>query len=172
MSRDRRELEQALGAAMRTYQRSVDAFDEVAADYLGINRTDLRCMDVLLEQGQATPGYLADALGLTTGSVTAMLDRLEKLNYVERRPDPTDRRRIEVRPTAQSVAVARKLWGPLVEEGGRSLGHYSKADLELLIRVLRETEELQDAHTERVRAMLKTGKARPERSEGTGGHKR
>ena len=79
---------------MRTYQRSVDAFDEAAAIYLGVNRTDMRCLDVLLEQGQATPGYLADALGLTTGSITAMLDRLEKLGYVERRPDPGDRRRI------------------------------------------------------------------------------
>ena len=153
MSRDREALEQALGAAMRTYQRSVDAFDEAAAVYLGINRTDLRCMDVLLEQGQATPGYLADALGLTTGSVTAMLDRLEKLDYVERSPDPGDRRRVEVRPTAQSYAIARKLWGPLVEEGGRSLARYSKAELELLIKVMRETQAVQDAHTERIRGL-------------------
>jgi DNA-binding MarR family transcriptional regulator len=151
MSRDRQALEQVLGAAMRSYQRSVDAFDEAAAIYLGVNRTDLRCLDVLLEQGQATPGYLADALGLTTGSVTAMLDRMEKLDYVERSPDPTDRRRVEVRPTARAVALAGRLWGPLVEEGGRVLARYSKADLELLIDVLRQIQELQEAHTERVR---------------------
>jgi DNA-binding MarR family transcriptional regulator len=153
MSRDRQALEQALGAAMRTYQRSVDGFDEAAAVYMGVNRTDMRCLDVLLEQGQATPGYLADALGLTTGSITAMLDRLEKLKYVERRPDPADRRRIQVRPTGQAVAFARKLWGPLVEEGGRRLARYSKAELELLIGVLRETQALQEAHTERIRGM-------------------
>jgi DNA-binding MarR family transcriptional regulator len=146
-------VEQALGTAMRTYQRSVDAFDEAAAIYLGVNRTDMRCLDVLLEQRQATPGYLAGALGLTTGSVTAMLDRLEKLEYVERSPDPTDRRRIEVRPTARSLAFARKLWGPLVEEGGRSLARYSKADLELMIEVLQQTQALQETHTERIRGM-------------------
>lgn len=146
-------MEQALGAAMRTYQRSVDAFDEAAAIYLGVNRTDLRCLDVLLEQGHATPGYLAGALGLTTGSVTAMLDRLEKLGYAERRHDRSDRRRIEVRPTARSVALARKLWGPLVEEGGRALAHYSKAELERLIEVLRQTQTVQEAHTERIRGM-------------------
>ena len=138
---------------MRTYQRSVDAFDEAAAIYLGVNRTDMRCLDVLLEQGQATPGYLADALGLTTGSITAMLDRLEKLGYVERRPDPGDRRRIQVQPTPQSVAVARKLWGPLVQEGGRGLARYSKAELELLIQVLQEIQALQEAHTERIRGL-------------------
>jgi len=153
MSRDRQAVEQDLGAAMRTYQRSVDAFDEAAAIYLGVNRTDMRCLDVLLEQGQATPGYLADALGLTTGSVTAMLDRLEKLGYVERCPDPGDRRRIQVQPTAQSFAFARKLWGPLVEEGERGLARYTKAELDLLIQVLRETQAIQEAHTERIRAL-------------------
>jgi DNA-binding MarR family transcriptional regulator len=153
MSRDRQALEQELGAVMRTYQRSVDAFDEAAAVHLGVNRTDMRCLDVLLEQGQVTPGYLADALGLTSGSVTAMLDRLEKLGYVERKPDAADRRRIEVRPTSRSLAAARKLWGPLVEERGRVLARYSKAELELLIDVLQRIQAVQDAHTERIRAL-------------------
>lgn len=152
-------MEQALGTAMRTYQRSVDAFDEAAAIYMGVNRTDMRCLDVLLEQGQATPGHLAGALGLTTGSVTAMLDRLEKLQYVERSPDPADRRRIQVRPTGQAVALARRLWGPLVEEGGRGLARYSKAELELLIEVLRQTQALQEAHTERIRGMRRDSRS-------------
>jgi DNA-binding MarR family transcriptional regulator len=121
--------------------------------YMGVNRTDMRCLDVLLEQGQATPGYLADALGLTTGSVTAMLDRLEKLEYVERSADPGDRRRIQVRPTARCVAAVRKLWGPLAEEGGRALARYSKSELELLIGVLRQSQTLQEAHTERIRGV-------------------
>ena len=159
MSRDRASLQQALGAALRTYQRSVDAFDEAAAGYLGVNRTDLHCLDLLLEQSQATPGYLADALGLTSGSVTAMLDRLETMGLVARRPDPADRRKIEVRPTGQAFAAAEKLWGPLVEEGARTLGRYSGSELELMIRVLEETQALQDAHTGRIRA-LRTPKRR------------
>ena len=110
---------------MRTYQRSVDAFDEAAAIHLGVNRTDMRCLDVLLELG-----------------------------YVERSPDAADRRRIEVRPTARSLAMARKLWGPLAEEGGRALARYSKAELELLIDVLGETQAVQEAHTKKLRGML------------------
>jgi DNA-binding MarR family transcriptional regulator len=158
MSRDRREVEQIVGAALRSYQRSVDAFDEVVAEYLRVNRTDLRALDVLLEQGQATPGYLADALGLTTGSITAMLDRLEKMGYVERRPDPADRRRIAVRPTARVGSLAGRIYGPLAEAGGRMLARYSKSELELLIRVLQETQAEQERQTERVREMLKTGR--------------
>lgn len=143
---------------MRTYQRAVDTFDETVAEYLGINRTDLRCMDVLLEQGEATPGYLADALGLTTGSVTAMLDRLEKLNYLERRPDPNDRRRIMVRPSQRALALTDKIYGPLAAEGGRGLSRYSRAELELLIEVLRRIQAAQEAHTERIRAMRREGR--------------
>jgi hypothetical protein len=41
----------------------------------------------------------------------------------------------------------------LVEEGGRGLARYSKAELELLTRVLQETQALQEAHTERIRGL-------------------
>ncbi|HEX5575309.1 MAG TPA: MarR family transcriptional regulator [Gemmatimonadales bacterium] len=153
MSRDRGELMQELGGALRSYQRSVDAFDETVARHLGVNRTDLRALDVLLEQGQTTPGFLADAVGLTTGSVTAMLDRLEKLEYIERRPDPGDRRRVTVLPTARLLALAGKIYGPLVEEGGPLLGRYSRAELEMLVDLLQRVQTVQETHSERVRGM-------------------
>ncbi|MEV0151925.1 MULTISPECIES: hypothetical protein [unclassified Nonomuraea] len=72
------ELRDAMDEEMRLMQAAVDSFDEAAADVLGVNRTDLRCLDILA-QGPVTPSVLEPALGLTTGSVTAMLDRLEKL---------------------------------------------------------------------------------------------
>ncbi|MGH7530012.1 MAG: MarR family transcriptional regulator, partial [Gemmatimonadales bacterium] len=103
----------AVAAEVRAYQRAVDAFDEAAAAALGVNRTDLRCLDVLLERGSASPGELAAALGLTTGSVTAMLDRLERMGYLSRTSDPADRRRVQVRPAAAATRAADRLWGPL-----------------------------------------------------------
>ncbi|MCW3044572.1 MAG: hypothetical protein JWL57_2730, partial [Actinobacteria bacterium] len=39
-----------LTAAIRRYQRETDALDQALADRLGLNRTDLRCVDLLLEQ--------------------------------------------------------------------------------------------------------------------------
>jgi DNA-binding MarR family transcriptional regulator len=155
MSRDRQQLIQGLGGALRTYQRSVDAFDEAVARYLGVNRTDLRGIDVLLEQGQATPGFLADALGLTSGSVTAMVDRLEKLGYVERHPDPGDRRRVEVRPSPRIRAFSERVYGPMEQEGGPLLSRYSRAELEMLVDVLQRMQAVQEKHTERLRGMLK-----------------
>src|SRR5215470_1081850 len=120
MSRDSRdELLAALGQAVRMNQATVDAFDEATAQKFGVNRTDLRCLDLLMEElaGEATPGRLGTRLGLTTGSVTAMIDRLEKLGYVTRSPDPTDRRKVVVRPTGTILARTAEIYGPLATEG-------------------------------------------------------
>jgi DNA-binding MarR family transcriptional regulator len=146
-------LQQALGAEVRAYQRAVDAFDETAAELLGVNRTDMRCLDILLERGEATPGQLAEAVGLTSGSVTAMLDRLERGGLVQRTPDASDRRRLVVRPTTKSLEECARLYTPIAEEGARRLARYTLAELELLIEFVRRDRQLQEAHTERVRRL-------------------
>jgi DNA-binding MarR family transcriptional regulator len=147
----RQQLIAELGAAFQAQQRAVDGLDEAVANYLGVNRTDLRCLDVLLAQGSATPGYLAAAVGLTTGSVTTMLDRLEGLGYLQRTPDPADRRRVEVRPTAEAINAAARLYGPLVQDGQRDLARYTMAELELFLDFLQRDRPRQEAHAERIR---------------------
>ncbi len=113
MSRDSRdELVATLGQAVRANQATVDAFDEATAQKFGVNRTDLRCLDLLMKElgGETTPGQLGTRLGLTTGSVTAMVDRLAKLGYVTRSPDPTDRRKVVVRPTDTILDKSRQIY--------------------------------------------------------------
>jgi len=51
-------------------------FDELVAARLGVNRTDLRCVEILMAQRTASPGELGPALGLTTGGVTAEVELL------------------------------------------------------------------------------------------------
>ena len=80
-----------LAALIRQYQRDTDAFDQAVAERVGLSRTDLRCLDLLLELvvtgGGATPARLADASGLTPSTVTSVLDRLERAGYVHRARD-------------------------------------------------------------------------------------
>jgi DNA-binding MarR family transcriptional regulator len=154
MSRDiEQSLIQALGAAIREEQRAVDALDDAAAAYLGIHRTDLRCLDVLLEQRQATPGSLADVLGLTTGSITALLDRIEKLGYAHRTREKADRRRITVTPTSKATEAARRIWGPIAAESRHLLGRYSNEQLEAFLDFLRWNRRVQETHAARIRRM-------------------
>src|SRR5215207_2888125 len=118
-------LRQALAAESRLRQRAVDAVDEAAAVHLGVNRTDLRCLDVLVERERATPGQLAEALGLTSGSVTTMLDRLQRAGYVRRTPDASDRRRVHVAPTPALLQAAASLYGPIASAGATLLRRYT-----------------------------------------------
>jgi DNA-binding MarR family transcriptional regulator len=77
--------------AMRAAQTASDLMDEAFCEFLGINRTDGRCLDVIDRLGSVTAGQLAAEIGLTTGAVTAVVDRLEAAALVVRRNDPHDR---------------------------------------------------------------------------------
>jgi DNA-binding MarR family transcriptional regulator len=154
MSSDHPPVAGRLGEAVEGYQAAVDDFDREVARLLGVNETDLRCLEILIQgpQGPVTPRDLADQLGLTTGSVTAMLDRLEKIGYLTRSPHPTDKRRLIVRATDAVRLRAFELLAPMLEEGGRMLANsYSPAELELITGFLTRATELQTIHTRQLR---------------------
>lgn len=140
-----------LAGEIRALQGAVEAVDAAAAARLGINQTDLRCLDVLLQRESATPGELGAALGLTTGSVTAMLDRLDRLGYLTREPDPADRRRSVVRAGDRTRQAADEIYRPLAEEANEGLQRYSAAELRLLLDFVRGSREIQEKHVSRIR---------------------
>jgi DNA-binding MarR family transcriptional regulator len=144
------ELRRQLGEESRAFQTAVDALDDAVARHVGINRTDLRCLDVLMQLGTATPGVLAAKLGLTTGSVTTMLDRLAKLGYLTRAPDPADRRKVLVSVTEELKAKAWAIYGPIAEEGAADVQRYDEDELRLLIGFLRAGREFQERHRKRI----------------------
>lgn len=153
MSSDNRAAE-ALGLAIATYQGAVDDFDRETARMLGVNETDLRCLELLLrEEPQMTPRLLADRLNLTTGSVTTMLDRLERADYVTRTAHPSDRRKIIVRATPEAARRAYELIDPLVADGARLLREYDTSEIEFITEFLRRTTDLQQQHTDRLRRL-------------------
>lgn len=151
MSRDNLDkLRELVGRESQSQQAAVDAVDEEAARYLGVNRTDLRCLEILL-RGEATPGQLGPALGLTTGSVTTMLDRLTKLDYVARHPDPGgDRRKVVVRMTETAMRLAWEIYGPIAQEGTAQIADYKAEQLDTIADFLRRSRELQERHRTRI----------------------
>ena len=82
---------------------------------LGATRTEFDALDELSERGGLTPGDLGERLSLTSGSVTALIDRLERLGWAARERHPKDRRKIVVRLTADAEATAEREIGPLVD---------------------------------------------------------
>ena len=83
-SPERARLAIEFAAAVRKTGSLMQLVGQFAADRVGINATDLNCLNILSFSGQMTAGDLARATGLTTASITGVLDRLEEAGYVRR----------------------------------------------------------------------------------------
>jgi DNA-binding MarR family transcriptional regulator len=81
---------------------------------LGVTRTEFDALLELDDRGPLTPGELGKRLSLTSGSVTALIDRLERLGWATRERHPEDRRKVVVQLTALGEATAQRDVGPLV----------------------------------------------------------
>jgi DNA-binding MarR family transcriptional regulator len=123
--------------------------NHVAAAAIGVNPTDMQCLQVLAH-GPQTAGELARQTGLTTASMTGMIDRLEQAGFVARRRDPDDRRRVIVELQRDR---ARKdiapVFLPLLSSWRELLADYDEDTLRLLVDFLRRVEgaidtEIQD----------------------------
>jgi DNA-binding MarR family transcriptional regulator len=132
----------------RTTERAM-RMNQVAADAIDVNPTDMRCLQ-LLQHGPHTAGELARLTGLTTASMTGMIDRLERAGFVARRRDPADRRRVIVE---LEMDRARKdiapVFLPLLNSWRKLLIDYDESDLRLIADFLRRVEgaidtEIQD----------------------------
>lgn len=164
MSSEMGAVETGLGAAVQTYQAAVHDFDRETARLLGVNETDLRCLEILLGTEETTPRALSAQLGLVTGSVTAMLDRLEKLGYLTRSPHASDRRKSVVRATPEVAQRAHALLTPFLDDvTERLLPLYTADQLALVTDFLTRTRDIQQQHTERLREMPAS---RPDRTGG------
>ncbi len=110
-----------LFAQIRALGTAMDTFERAASRALDINRSDLHALNAL-EHGPLSHGALAETLGLTSGTVTTLVDRLVAAGYVERHPDPGDRRRSEVSLTPATYQAFARVYRPCGEAVGRALG--------------------------------------------------
>ena len=152
MSRDlKRKLAGELISLVRAHEAANDAFDEVACQKLGINRTDLRCLNIVDNQGSMTAGRLAELSGLTTAAITSVLDRLERAGYARRVRDQEDRRQVVVELTPLLGKRAGPIWGPLGDEAKAQLARMTVEELQSLTDFFRLGIELNERHVTRVR---------------------
>jgi DNA-binding MarR family transcriptional regulator len=167
----RDELMEQAGLAARLHQNAYDRFEDAAAEYFGVNRTAMRCMDVLERAGRLSAGEIAKQTGLTSGAVTALLDRLERMGYVRRIRDTADRRRILVELTDKARNGAEQIYGPLVEAFAE-YEKYSDDELRLITNYVQRGSQLLLAHAARIEALPRrreAARADPAPGDGTPG---
>lgn len=111
--------------------QSVIVSQTVAARF-GLNTTDLEGLDLIQLQGRVSAGQLAAATGLTSGAVTALIDRLERAGYVERIDDPADRRRVLVRIREGAIVEIAKVYAPMQKRMFALWSQYSVDELKVI----------------------------------------
>jgi DNA-binding MarR family transcriptional regulator len=154
MSRQsKQELLDAIGDQFRAQQNWSDAFDEIASEILGLNRTDMRVIDIVTRKGRASAGEVAKEAALTTGGVTAVVDRLEKVGYLKRVRDPDDRRRVWLEATPELYEKSWEIWGPMSDLWQSRAKKLSREQLEFILWFLAEGNEMMSGQIERVQAL-------------------
>ena len=130
---------------------------QAAADRIGINATDLNCLNLLSFSGQMTAGQLARATGLTTASITAVIDRLEEAGFVRRERDAADRRRVVVRlVTERAVREVASVFLPLVQAWQQLAERYTDDELRLIVDFYGQLEQVLMGHITRLRDQAKS----------------
>src|SRR5207244_12571805 len=109
-----------------------------------MHKTDLESLDLIyLRGGACSAGELAKATGLTTGSTTALIDRLVKAGYVARQHDPNDRRRQIVRIQEDAIEPIKAAYAPMQVEMFKLWSSYRAQDLEVITDFITRSTQLQ-----------------------------
>jgi DNA-binding MarR family transcriptional regulator len=142
--------------AVRASQTAVDMLDEAVADFLGLHRTEMRCLDILDREGPMTAGQLAEKARISPGAMTSVLDRIEKKGLARRTRDTEDRRRVLVEVTPELRKGAAELYGP-PEESAQGLDVYTDEQLRFLIEFLRGSVAYQEERMRRLEEIKARG---------------
>jgi len=149
---ERAALALAFVAAIRKTSSLMQLMSQAAAERIGINATDLNCLNILSFSGQLTAGELAKATGLTTASITGVVDRLEQAGFVHRERDATDRRRVVVHlDTARALGTIAPVFGPMLGAWQRLTEQYTDDQLRLIVAFYDQVEGVIRDHLARLR---------------------
>ncbi|QWP75276.1 MarR family transcriptional regulator [Lysobacter sp. K5869] len=116
---------------------------QAIAQIFEMHTTDLEVLDLIFLQKQVTAGQLAEATGLSTGSVTALIDRLAKAGYVERTACAQDRRRVLVSVCPGAIEPIKLAYMNMKRRMSALWSNYSASELELVCDFLTRSTALQ-----------------------------
>src|SRR5919204_2887443 len=135
----------------RKFRVQMGFFDHAVAERLGLNRTDVHVLTLLNDAGSLTAGDIAQATSLTTGAVTAVIDRLEKSGYAYRERDPGDRRRVVVRLAQERRRQIATVFQPMLARSAEMYSDLSEQERAVLLAFLRKAYPMLHRETAKLR---------------------
>ncbi|MFE3097517.1 MarR family winged helix-turn-helix transcriptional regulator [Streptomyces sp. NPDC059248] len=127
----------ALAVSLRRVNGEMNRLTDAFATAHGLHATDVRALAAVLDAEEpVTPGMLRIRLGLTSGAVTACLDRLERAGHIRRNRDEADRRVVRVEYVDEARLAARAFFRPLAVAGERARSRFEDEELDVVLRFL------------------------------------
>ena len=145
-----KDLEKQVITAARENGISSVLFRNAIGRRLRLNITDWECLSLLAIRGVSTPTELARHTGLTTGSTTAMLDRLQKARFIRRKPNPRDRRGVLVEIDKRYTERAGPLVAGIQKAQTELIASYTDRELETIADFLMRFTENVKQHTMKI----------------------
>ncbi|MGQ5262954.1 MarR family winged helix-turn-helix transcriptional regulator [Micromonospora sp. ZYX-F-536] len=150
---------------LRRYSVDAQQVGHAFANLHGLNPTDLQAliavMDAELLGEPITPGRLGEQLNISSGSVTALIDRLERAGHIRRDRDTADRRKVLLHYADQGAALAMRFFQPLGTRTDEVMDRFADDELEVVHRFMTEMSESLRAHRDSVRAARPGSPRRP-----------
>jgi DNA-binding MarR family transcriptional regulator len=128
-----------LSRALRDLLLAGDEADQIMARRLRLSPTDYAAMNHLGSGAeQVGPVELGERLGISSGSATGLVDRLESAGHVQRKSHPTDRRRLVVAPTESAMRTIVALLVPMLDDLDGLGDQFTEQEQRVIERYLRE----------------------------------
>jgi DNA-binding MarR family transcriptional regulator len=119
---------------------------------LGLGESEMLAVAHLAQRGRLTPGEIGSLLDLSSGGVSALVQRLEDAGHVVREPHPTDGRSNVVRLSPQLVQRASHVFDPLVSDLERLSAELDETQLRTIETFLTRVVEVSERHADRAYA--------------------
>ena len=150
-------LLQALEEQSRELSTRTVIFHHFIGEGLGLNPTDHKCLDIIIRAAtHMTATQLAEETGLSTGTITGVMDRLEKAGYVKRERDTNDRRLIFIRPLAdKALRKLGPIFDPIRQASMNLYSSYTEEDLRIILDFITKCNEMTQKLTAEMKAKSK-----------------
>jgi DNA-binding MarR family transcriptional regulator len=137
--------EEAILRSLRRIVRAIDVHSRYLETQFGLTGPQLVCLRVLSARGPMTASDLAREVDLSQATVTGIIDRLVRRQYVSRRRDSADRRRVSISVLPAGRSLVDDAPSPLQATFAKRLESLPDANQAVIATMLDQIVRMMDA---------------------------
>lgn len=144
--------DQIVGSLMRRHSTAAVLLHHAIAERLRLGPSDLNCLQLIRERGTASASELCSITGLTSGAITGIVARLERVGFLRREAHLSDGRKQVLIPEMERGEDIHRVFEPIRCDLAELLESFDSAQLSAIARFLDESAALIYRHMARLRA--------------------